>query len=103
MLDSPSPWDKVQHQVLLGDEDFVSRFKDGKRGDTRREVSKAQRRSVALELAAYRERYPNRDEAMARAYLSGAYTMAEMGAHFGVHYMTVSRAVKRFEQAEHGA
>ncbi|MGH8590832.1 MAG: hypothetical protein ACREXX_16350 [Gammaproteobacteria bacterium] len=35
---------------------------------------------------------------MALAYLSGAYTMAEIGAHFGVHYMTVSRAVKAFEQ-----
>ncbi len=35
---------------------------------------------------------------MARAYLSGAYTMAETGAHFDVHCMTVSRAVKAFEQ-----
>lgn len=52
---------------------------------------------MALSLTAYRERYPERAEAMARAYLSGAYTMAEIGAHFGVHYMTVSRAVKRFE------
>ncbi|GAB4353789.1 MAG: hypothetical protein Kow0060_04440 [Methylohalobius crimeensis] len=30
---------------------------------------------------------------MARAYLSGAYTMSEIG----VHYMMVSRAVRRFE------
>lgn len=36
-------------------------------------------------------------EAVARAYLSGAYSMAEIGRHFGVHYMTVSRAVKGFE------
>jgi DNA-binding MarR family transcriptional regulator len=39
-----------------------------------------------------------RNEAMARAYLSGAYTMAEIGGHFKVHYMTVSRAVKRYEK-----
>jgi len=63
-----------------------------------REVSKAQRRSVALELPAYRERCPNRAEAMARAYLSAAYTMAEIGEYFGVHYKTVSRAVKRVER-----
>ena len=31
------------------------------------------------------------------AYLSGAYTMAEIGQHFKVHYMTVSRAVKKRE------
>ena len=35
---------------------------------------------------------------MARAYLSGAYTMAEIGEYSGVHYMTVSRAVWWFEK-----
>lgn len=34
---------------------------------------------------------------MARAYLCRAYTVAEIGEHFGVHYMTVSRAVRQFE------
>ena len=34
---------------------------------------------------------------MAQAYLSGAYTMAEVGEHFKVHYMTVSRAVRKYE------
>ncbi len=36
-------------------------------------------------------------EALTQAYLSGAYTMAEIGDHFGVHYMTVSRAVRELE------
>jgi len=36
-------------------------------------------------------------EAMTQAYLSGAYTMAEIGDHFGVHSMAVSRAVREFE------
>jgi hypothetical protein len=35
------------------------------------EVSKAQRRSVALNLPVYQGRYPDRPEAMARAYFSG--------------------------------
>ncbi|MEJ2677290.1 MAG: helix-turn-helix domain-containing protein, partial [Acidihalobacter sp.] len=39
----------------------------------------------------------DRREAMARAFLSGAYTMQEIGEHFGVHYSTVSRAVHWFE------
>lgn len=97
-LGNPSPLDQIQHQVLLGDDAFVARCQDEQRGERLREVSKAHRRSVALSLTAYSERYPERAEAMARTYLSGAYTMAEIGAHFGVHYMTVSRAVKRFEQ-----
>lgn len=65
--------------------------------DVLRELSKAQRRVAALPLDEYSRRYPERDEAMAQAYLSGAYSMAEIGQHFGVHYMTVSRAVRKHE------
>ena len=34
---------------------------------------------------------------MARAELSGAYTMAEISTHFCVHHMTVSRALQSYE------
>ena len=37
---------------------------------------------------------------MARAYLSGQFTLKEVGNHFGVHYSTVSKAVKEFERPE---
>ncbi len=63
-----------------------------------REVPKAQRRVLAKSLDVYRSSYSNRDEAMALAYGSGAYSMKEIGEFFGVHYMTVSRAVRRFEK-----
>ena len=46
---------------------------------------------------------PDRDEAMARAYASGAYSMKEIGDLFGVHYMTVSRAVRRLEERTLGS
>jgi putative transposase len=38
----------------------------------------------------------DRGEAMARAFATGVYTMQEIAAFFGVHYSTVSRAVRRF-------
>lgn len=100
-LGSPSPLGRVRHQVLLGDDAFVARHQQDPTDERLREVSKTYRRSVVLDLSAYQERYPDRAEAMARAYLSGAYTMAEIGRHFGVHYMTVSRAVKGFELRNH--
>ena len=53
---------------------------------------------MALSLADYQSNFAQRDDAMAQAYLSGAYTMAAIAEHFSVHYMTVSRAVKKFEQ-----
>lgn len=94
----PSPLENTRHQLVLGDDAFAERHRQTKDAETLREVSKAHRRSVALPLEEYRDRHPDRDEAMARAYLSGAYTMAEIGRFFGVHYMTVSRAVRKFEE-----
>ena len=35
---------------------------------------------------------------MTKAYLSEAYTMTEIGLHFGVHCVTVSRAVQKHEK-----
>ncbi len=93
----PSTMQETRHQLLLGDDAFVERHWQTKNPEALREMSKAHRRSVALSLDECRMRHPDRDEAMARAYLSGAYTMAQIGQHFGVHYMTVSRAVRRFE------
>lgn len=37
-----------------------------------------------------------------RAFSSGAYTMQEIAEHFGVHYSTFSRTVRRFERDEAG-
>jgi REP element-mobilizing transposase RayT len=95
--DVPSPLQETRYQLMLGDDAFVESHRQIQGNDVLREVSKAHRRSVALPLDEYRASYPDRDEAMALAYLAGAYTMAEIGQHFGVHYMTVSRAVRKYE------
>jgi REP element-mobilizing transposase RayT len=93
----PSALQQTRHQLVLGDDAFVERHRQNKESETLREISKAHRKTVALSLDQYQTRHTNRDEAMAQAYLSGAYTMAEIGRFFGVHYMTVSRAVRKFE------
>ena len=91
-----SPWQALKHQAILGDEAFVARFRVPDRLEQLREIPKTQRRPLSGELAMYRAHYL-RDEAMARAYLSGAFTMKAVGDFFGVHYMTVSRAVQKYE------
>ena len=93
----PSALLKTRHQLVLGDDAFIERHRQTKEIETLREVSKAHRRSLALSLEEYKLQHANKDEAMAKAYLSGAYTMAEIGRFFGVHYMTVSRAVRKLE------
>jgi putative transposase len=94
-----SPMKRVLHQMILGDDEFASLFTDVKPAVELIAVSKIQRRLAALPLCQYREQYATRDEAMARAYWSTAYTMAAIGNHFGVGYSTVSRAIQKYAKA----
>jgi putative transposase len=94
-----SPLANTRHQLVLGDEDFVKRFNAGDALVDKTETSRSQKKGVALALHEYRGCFDDRREAMARAYLGGAYTMAEVAEHFAVHYKTVSRAVRSFEAA----
>ena len=90
-------WDCLRGQVFLGGEDFVQRHLSGGDAGDHAEIPRAQRRPLARSLAAYAADGGDRDAAMAAAYASGDYTMKAIAAHFGVHYATVSRAVKRAE------
>jgi putative transposase len=92
-----SPWKQLQHQIFLGDEKFVAAFHDEQALEKLNELTKAQKRPLAGPLVEFKEQYGDK-EAMVRAYLTGAYTMKEIGDYFGVHYMTVSRAVKAMER-----
>jgi putative transposase len=97
----PSIWEGLRHPIFLGSEAFVERFAQGNRPlDKLREVPRAQRRPLAQSLGHYERTYLLHREAMARAFLTGVYTMQEIADHFGVHYCTVSRAVRCFEMLE---
>jgi len=63
-------------------------------------VPKAQRRLPAKSLTWYAQANRDPHQAMAQAYTSGAYTLKAIASHFGVHYSTVSRAVKNTEKEE---
>jgi len=93
----PSPLKNTRHQLFLGDDAFIKQHQIDIPNDKLREVSMSHRRSITLSLIEFEKNDKNRDVAMAKAYLSGAYTMAEIGRHFKVHYMTVSRAVRKHE------
>ncbi len=96
-VDAPSPLQRTRHQMILGDEEFASQHRGCQKSERFVAVTKAQRRTAAMTLAEYEAIFAERDEAMARAYWSTAFTMAEIGTHFGVSYKTVSRAVHRYE------
>lgn len=94
----PGAWGHLKNQIYLGSDEFVARMQ--RQIDTRQsldEIPVRQKRPLAQPLGHYAERFASRDRAMAEAYRSGAYSMSEIAAHFGVGRMTVSRTVKRFE------
>lgn len=93
-----SPLAGTRHQVLLGDDAFVTEHQQLQRSEKLAEVVRTERRAVALSLAEYQARYPVRSEAMARAYLSTAFTMPQIACAFGVSAKTVSRALAAFEK-----
>ena len=92
-----SIWSELRGQIYLGSETFV-RLVQEQISDSSdlREIPLAQRRPIARPLAEYQWQYSNRREAMAVAYGSGDYSLQQIADFFGVHYSTVSRAVKHF-------
>ncbi len=93
----PSVWAQLQGQIYLGSEAFVKQMQSQiEMKPALDEIPRAQRRAITQPLAQFEERHP-RNEAMARAYLSGQHSMQAIAQHFGVHYSTVSRAVRNLE------
>ena len=97
-LGRESPLKNTRHQLLLGDEAFLAEAQRTACDEQFLAVAKTQRRAVSLSLEEYQARYPDRDEAMAQAYHSTAYTMGQIAAHFGVSPKTVSRAVNALKR-----
>jgi putative transposase len=93
-----SPLVETRHQVLLGDDDFVGEHQELQQSESLVETARVERAALALTLAEYRDRFPDRSEAMARAYLSTAFTMPSIARAFDVSVQTVSRAVKAWER-----
>jgi REP element-mobilizing transposase RayT/AraC-like DNA-binding protein len=92
---APNPLLNTRHQLILGDDAFVTAARQPPAANALRAVPKLQRRALALSLADYQQQAPSRDEAMHDAYSSTAYTMEQIAAFFGVSSKTVSRAIKK--------
>lgn len=90
----PSPWEELRGQLYLGSEGFAQDLAAEPGEEGLEEVPRAQRRPAPPALADLADAYP-RDEAIARAYASGGYTLREIGAFFGLHYSRVSRIARQ--------
>jgi len=94
----PPIWDSLKNQIFLGTEKFV--HKQQKLIDKKAslgEVPRLQRRKLPRPLSYYDNQYKYQKKAICEAYLSGGYTLKEIGEYFEKHYSTVSRIVKETE------
>ncbi len=92
----PSLWESLRGQVFLGGDDFLKRMQKLSDKAAIGEIPRTQRRPLAKPLTHYRK-LTDAKQGMASAYATGDYTMQEIADAFGVHYATVSRAVKQSE------
>lgn len=97
----PSIWEGLSTPVVLGDEAFVNKALaklPGQLSGDIREVPRLQRRPPARDISFYMTKFVDQKRAMSEAYASGDYSMKEIADCFGVHYSTVSRAVRHSEE-----
>jgi putative transposase len=91
----PPIWDNLRRQIFLGDKAFVDKHQqmiDQK--DSLEDIPALQKRAIAKPISYYEKKYKNKKLAITQAYLSGGYTLKQIGDHFDRHYTTVSRIVK---------
>lgn len=88
-------WNGLQGQVYLGDAGFVQRMLAKGGQAPALAAPQAQRRAPPEPLADIAARHPDRDAAIAAAHATGHYSYTAIADHFGVHFSTVGRAVRK--------
>lgn len=90
----------IRKQVYLGDQDFEKWVNEQKISDGSGKQKTTDKTDKELyDIDQYVNKYESRDEAISKAYYSGSYSMKEIGKYFSLHYSTISRIIKRYEQS----
>lgn len=100
-LKEKSPWKDLKGQLLLGEEGFLSKFKELLANkESISEIPKYQRylgRPALSALFAGKDML-KRNKMMHQGHVKYGYTLKEIGDYLGIHYTTVSKAVRALEE-----
>jgi len=95
-----SPLKAIKGQLFLGQENFIDEIKSLMRGKEKlKEITREQRyltRPPLNEIFKPKDQ-KSKDQVMYEAHLQYGYTLKDIAEYTGVHYTTVSRAIKRIE------
>jgi len=100
-VDKESPWETLKGQIFYGTEEFIKQLSGllDEKGNMK-EVPRLQRyvaRPPLSELIKGKGKKA-KDKIIYNAYVRYGYTMKEISDHIGIHYATISRAIKRVER-----
>ncbi|MBN1141119.1 MAG: transposase [Deltaproteobacteria bacterium] len=100
---SPSPWEQLKGQCLLGDEAFVEKMRPAL--EEKKDLEEIPRQERLLFRPPLAELLPDglprtdRDRAIARAHREYGFSQQEIGRRLGLHYSTVSRICRHPEKS----
>ncbi len=99
-IKAESPLKAIKGQLFLGQENFIDEIKPLMRGKERlKEITREQRyltRPPLNEIFKPKDQ-KSKDQVMYEAHLQYGYTLKDIAEYIGVHYTTVSRAVRKIE------
>lgn len=97
-----SRWEELQGQILLGEESFIDQHRDLLYGKQPvKEIPRTQRYLNRPKLSIlFSEEYKKaeRNRQVYQAHVRHGYTLKEIADHLGIHYTTVSKAIKVIEE-----
>jgi REP element-mobilizing transposase RayT len=103
-IDKESPWEALKGQIFYGTDEFIEQLGGllDEKGNMK-EVPRLQRYVARPSLGDLFKGKKGKeakaeDEAIYAAYVRYGYTMKEIADHLGLHYATMSRAIKRVER-----
>ena len=92
-----NPWDGLKNHLYLGSDKFATKMIGKIKCDQSLiDISKPQytQQMNVLSLSEYEQSSASRNQAIVLAFKSCAYTLKEIGVHFGLHYSSISRIIR---------
>ena len=90
---------KVTKQIYLGDDNFILSIQKKLTNEKlSEEIPNTQlTKPISFVFESYMKSSKDKNEALAKTYLTGDYTLKEIGDYMGMHYSSVSKIVKEYE------
>lgn len=95
-----SPLEQVENQIYLGSPVFIQQMMD--KIDRQLDFTYISKSHYTPKtkycLKELQQQIPNRNKCIKTAYLSGQFTLKEIGTYFNLHYSQISRIIKKDEE-----